>query len=245
MPDHPSKLLDTEPKPERVIIRPYPKVVVYYPTMIMAFLCAALAYFSGDADGNTAALAGRIFFLVFFFNTLTIAFDFTRAVFVAMCLLFALLVTLGFLVQSYDISIFKYLGVAFKWFDFSAKPTFFLGYGLAFVIIFVGVFVQTRFDYWEVKHNELLHHHGIAGDVERYPAPNLRMSKEITDVFEYFLLFSGRLVLYPKNSDRPIVLDHVVRINAMEKRVEKMLQTLQVRLEHQGPSAAPPPPPAG
>lgn len=238
--------MDTKPKAERVVIRSYPKVVVYYPTMIVAFLCAIwtfLAQDSGDFN-STPVIPGRVFILVFFFNTLTIAFDFTRIVFIAMVLAFALLITGFFLMESYDIQIFGAIKGVFSWFDLRAGAGFFGAFGVMFMFIFFGVFVQTRFNYWEVKHNELLHHHGIAGDVERFPAPNLRMSKEITDVFEYALLFSGRLVLYPATSDRPIILDHVVRINAMEKRVEKMLQTLQVSIEGKHHHAPPPPPPA-
>lgn len=247
MPDHPADVLDTAPKQERVIIRPYPKAVVYYPTMFVAFLCALWMWFQPNVsvmiDGVATPVAnqlpGRIFYLVFFFNTLTIAFDFTRVIFIATCLFFGLLVTFFFLMESWNIPVFEALGSFFRYFEITASPGFFLAFGLLFFVIFIGIFLQTRFNYWEVKHNELLHHHGIAGDVERYPAPNLRMSKEITDVFEYVLLFSGRLVLYPANSERPVVLDHVVRINSMEKRVEKMLQTLQVRFEGGGP------PPAG
>ena len=33
--------------------------------------------------------------------------------------------------------------------------------------------------------------------------------------------------------DEPIVLDNVVMISAMEKRIERMLQTLQVSIEGQ------------
>jgi hypothetical protein len=233
MAKHPAELLDTKPKEkhERVVIRSYPKVIVYYPTMIVAFLCALWASVSPGEGGEISQIPGRIFFLVFFFNTLTIAFDFTRIVFVAICLAFALMVTGLFLLESNNVAVFKSIAGALAWFDLRAGPGFFFAYGLMFVLIFIGVFFQTRFNYWEVKHNELLHHHGIAGDCDRFPAPNLRMSKEITDVFEYALLFSGRLVLFPATSERPIVLDHVVRINAMEKRIEKMLQTLQVHIE--------------
>lgn len=239
MPKHPADVLDTQDKPERVIIRSYPKVIVYYPTMVVAFLCAAWTAFSGDG-GAGAEQAGRLFFFVFFFNTLTIAFDFSRVVFVASCLFFGLLVTLAFLLETKQIPVFGAFKSAFEHFSMAAKPSFFAAYGICFVLIFIGVFIESRFNYWEVKHNEILHHHGIAGDVARYDARNLRMTKEITDVFEYVLLFSGRLVFEFDRNSRPIVLDHVVRINAMEKRIERMLQTLQVRVQSDGPSAPPP-----
>jgi hypothetical protein len=233
MPKHPADVLDTKPAQERVIIRSYPKVVVYYPTMLAAFLCALYTLFWPDAGGESSQLAGRVFFIMFFFNTLTIAFDFSRAAFFVLCLSLGLFLTLAYLAESKDIAVFDFLGRALGGIDLSAKPAFFVSYGAVFLLIFLGVYLQTRFNYWEIKHNELIHHHGVAGDSERYPAPNLRMSKEITDVFEYLLLFSGRLVLFPASAERPIVLDHVVRINAIEKRVETMLQTFQVSIQDQ------------
>ena len=33
------------------------------------------------------------------------------------------------------------------------------------------VLVQVRFDYWEVRGNELLHHHGFLANLERFPPP--------------------------------------------------------------------------
>ena len=54
--------------------------------------------------------------------------------------------------------------------------------------MFIIVLVVVRFDYWEVRPNELLHHHGFLADMERLAAPNLRMEKEINDVFEYLSL---------------------------------------------------------
>jgi len=235
--DHPAEILDTKPKPERVIIRPYPKAIVFYPTMLMAFI----AFFWQHAY-PASALPGQVFFLIFFFNVLTVAFDFTRVIFVATILSLALLVTLGFLADAkFESDVFAVIGRAFNWFNLKpADPSFFLAHGCVYLVIFIGVWLQTRFNYWEVKHNELLHHHGIAGDVERFPSPTLRMSKEITDVFEYALLLSGRLVLQPSGSERPIVLDNVVMINSMEKRIEKMLQTLQVSIEGQHKSHNPP-----
>ena len=42
-------------------------------------------------------------------------------------------------------------------------------------LIYLGVFISVQFDYWEVRPNELLHHHGILSDLERFSAPNLRI----------------------------------------------------------------------
>ena len=90
--------------------------------------------------------------------------------------------------------------------------------------------VSRRFDYWEVRGNELLHHHGVLSDLKRFSAPNLRIDKEINDVFEYLLLRSGRLILHPSQERRAIVLENVFFINQKEEKITKMLGALQVRV---------------
>jgi hypothetical protein len=98
--------------------------------------------------------------------------------------------------------------------------------------IYLCVLIAVRFDYWEVRPNELLHHHGFLSDLERFPAPNLRIEKEINDVFEYLLLRSGRLILQHHGGDRPIVLENVLFISKKEQQITRMLGALQVRVRH-------------
>jgi hypothetical protein len=56
----------------------------------------------------------------------------------------------------------------------------------------------------------------------------VRIDKEITDVFEYLLLQSGRLVLHISNERRVVVLDNVPFITRKEKALTRLLGTLQV-----------------
>jgi len=97
-------------------------------------------------------------------------------------------------------------------------------------LIYIGVLISVQFDYWEVRPNELLHHHGVLSDLERYSAPHLRIEKEITDVFEYFLLRGGRLILHPTQERRAIVLENVFFINSKETKITRMLGALQVQV---------------
>ena len=96
------------------------------------------------------------------------------------------------------------------------------------------MFVSIRFDYWEIRPNELLHHHGMLSNMERLAAPNLRIEKEINDVFEYFLLRSGRLILHPSDDRRAIILDNVPFIDRKEASVTQMLGALQVQIRKDG-----------
>jgi hypothetical protein len=58
----------------------------------------------------------------------------------------------------------------------------------------------------------------------------LRIDKEITDVFEYLLLRSGRLILHPSNERRAIVLENVFFINRREEDLTRLLGALQVQV---------------
>ena len=98
-------------------------------------------------------------------------------------------------------------------------------------IIYLLVFINTRFNYWEIQPNEILHHHGFMGDVHRYPTRGLRMKKEITDILEYILLRSGTLVMNPVGQERPIVLENVINLNKVEDKIQRLLGTLKVRID--------------
>ena len=111
-----------------------------------------------------------------------------------------------------------------------ANATFYFLFDGCLVLIYIGVVVNVQFDYWEVRPNELLHHHGLLSNLERFSAPNLRIDKEINDVFEYALLRSGRLILHPSNERRAIVLENVFFINRKEEQITRMLGALQVQV---------------
>ncbi len=115
-----------------------------------------------------------------------------------------------------------------------ANATFYWSFTGILGAMFLGVIVSTRFDWWEVRPNELLHHHGFLSNLERLSAPNLRIDKEINDVFEYMLLRSGRLILQASNERRAIILDNVPFIKEKEEAITRMLGALQVQVRPDG-----------
>jgi len=211
---------------ERVIIRPYPKAVFFYPTAVCALVCGALTM-SGGMNDRTI---GFIFMCVLLCNLSIIAFEFTRYVSVAVVLSVLVLVLLGVQLNE-RFELIGYLKSLYAKLHFQANAGFYFGLAGCFAIMFFGIFIDTRFDYWELRGNEVLHHHGFLGDVERFPAPSLRIKKEINDVFEYLLLMSGRLVIFPSGSERAIVLENVPRINVLEELITQRLHALQVKIE--------------
>lgn len=223
-------------KPERhrsVIIRSRPKIVFLYPTLLAALVSGLWTWWAMRAGvplDQVTLTPGRIFFWTFAINLACMAFDFTRGEFVALVLFFGVCI-LGTFMLDERFQFVAPVREALSHVKLVAHPHLYLLLGGALALTYAVMFVNGRFDYWELTHNELKHHRGLLGDIERYPAPNLRMTKEITDVFEYFLLGAGRLVLQPQGAARAITLENVLLVDRIEGQIQTMLSQLAVTIE--------------
>ncbi len=235
-----SKAPEKKDSVERTILRPYPKVVYFYLTWIVA-LVAGIVVAMYEVPITAAAIeSGQIetmrsvqefwtllFLLVFSFNLLVVAFQFGRLISVSMVFIALALLFLGL-----------WLGVLSNVFGFMknihprADAKFFLFVFAVFTVIYIFVFIQTRFNYWVVRRNELLHKHGFLGDVKRYHAQNVKIHKEIPDIFEFLLLRSGTIIIHPEGEDRAVVLDNIIGINRKEKEFKEILESYAVRIDN-------------
>ena len=223
----PDKIAEPKTTPEatHVIVRAYPKVVFFYMTWIVSVLCGMLQP-ENVLDRELSAQIGLLWLAVFTFNVLVISFEFSRIRSVALTFF-----TIAVLLAAY---VFGYLDSIFGFFadlQLVMNKTFYYCVGGLYSIIFLLVWINSRFSYWEIQPNEILHHHGFLGDVHRYPTRGLHMKKEITDVLEYVLLRSGTLVLIPLGEERPIVLQNVIGMNSVEDKIQRLLGTLKVRID--------------
>ena len=92
------------------------------------------------------------------------------------------------------------------------------------VLLIAGMLFMTRFDYWELTPNEFIHHHGLLGDVERFATNAMRFNKEITDIFEYFILRSATLHVTLPSQPKPITLDNVLFIGHVMNVANQILE---------------------
>ena len=153
------------------------------------------------------------------------SFDFSRVKSVA--LLFGLiaavlaLYNLGWLdaVMAFSNTQTVWMSTAF----YGLVSAFLLGVGILVVI-------NTRFNYYEVNHREILHHHGYLGDITRMPTQGLHLNKEIYDLIEFFLLGSGRLVFNTPGRREAIVIDNVMGVNGVEKKLKRLLSVMAVHV---------------
>jgi hypothetical protein len=220
--------------PESVIIRPWPKVVFLYPTFVIATIFFLLSLLGiGRAEGQVGSqVLGNTFMLVLLLNLLVFSFDFSRIKSITIVVTVVALV-LGVLWIDTKADLTGFLGRLFGSIDIQANTAFygFLSAGLGFLLLLV--FINTRFNYYEVNAREILHHHGYLGDIQRWSTEGLEMNKEINDVVEFLLMRSGRLIFRPATSKTAIVLDNVASVNQIEKDVNDLLSVVAVRVNQQ------------
>jgi len=216
---------------DEIIIRSWPKIIFLYPVMLAGFICGTIqSLTTGGIDSDFAYTAGMIFFVILCLNLLVFSFEFSRFKTLAIFGFFlALVFFLLYLNQRWEV--LRFLKDIFDHFRIRASTSLYISMGVYMALTLGAVFFTTRFNYWVIRSNEILHKEGFLGDVKRFPSPNLKMTKEISDVFEFLLLGSGKIVLYPASEKQAIVLDHVLRVNSSERAIQQLLSTLAVEVE--------------
>lgn len=221
-------------KRKRILLVPFPKFIFMYPTLIVAAIATVVMWLGGHdqvgPEDKIPVLMTGIFLAVLMANLFVIVFDFPRATSLTLVFLVATVVMGTWLLLLWRPDLAPAIGDLLKGIRPAANTTFFFCMTIAMSLMYAAVFISTRFNYWELSNNELLHHHGMLSDLKRYPAPNLRVDKEINDVFEYMLLGSGRLILHPSTEKRSIVLDNVLFVSSKEKQMTKMLGAIKVQI---------------
>ena len=225
---------DSKASPKKIYLVSYPKVMFLYPTFFATLICGFIMLCLGHAKlgqpNPTHEFVSLIFLGIFALNLVVITFDFPRTTSLTL-FFFVVMLAMGvfLLFKKYPDTI----GFTTSFFEalqpVANAPFYFLLASIMFMF-YLAILVAVQFDYWEVRPNELLHHHGFLSDLKRYAAPNLRIDKEINDVFEFMLLKSGRLIIHPSREPRAIVLENVFFINQKERQLTKMLGAVQVQV---------------
>jgi hypothetical protein len=211
----------------------YPKIVFLYPTFLAALVAAIyLSFARGGLDPAVRgpSTASILFLAVMSINLVVLGFDFPRTTSLTLFFLGAAVVMSLILLGEYYPGMLPRITAVLDKFRPLANASFYWSLTGVLAVIFAVAYVVVHFDYWEVRPNELLHHHGFLSNLERFSAPHLRIDKEINDVFEYLLLHSGRLILQPSNERRAIILDNGPFIKRKEEAITRMLGALQVQV---------------
>jgi hypothetical protein len=193
-----------------IIVRPLPKVIFFYPIWIVSMFFALFP--------EPGALSGQLWMGLFFFNLLVIAADFNEER--------SLIMGLTGVATVLALLYFDVLGSVGGWFA-NLQPvmnqTF---YALIFgglSLIYLLVWIRSRFDYWTFRPNEVVYRYGLFPKMKRYSTEDLRWDKEIPDVLERLLAGSGRIILTTPHERHPVIIEHVVRIGKIDDKIADLL----------------------
>jgi hypothetical protein len=203
-----------------IVVRPMPKVVFFYLTWLASLVMGIIAAAARD---SMPVHLGTVWFCIFAFNLLVISFDFTEVVSIAVILGIFVLVLAGLYFQF-----LPFIGEFFRSLELMMNPGFYFAMFGLFSIVYLFVFIRSRFEYWEFRNNEVLHKSGMFGEIKRYSTEDLRWFKEIPDVLERILLKSGRMVLTTPREPQPMVIEHVLGIESVDERIAELLGTKRV-----------------
>lgn len=219
----------TSTSDESVRLVAYPKIIFMWPTWLIALAAALFLSIFSHAEGARVVVAWT-FLVVLSINLVVLGFDFPRTTSLTLFFVGVTLVLGAVLLIIYMPNVLPAVTDWVQAIHPEANAPFYWIVSIALGAIFVLVLINRRFDYWEVRPNELLHHHGVLSDLERFPTRHMRVEKEINDIFEYMLLGSGRLILHPSGERKAIVLDNVPWISGKESEVTQLLGALQVQV---------------
>lgn len=198
----------------RVIVRPLPKVAFFYLTWIASLVCGMVASMQTEPSPGV----GLAWMGVFFFNLLVISFDFNEER--------SLVVFFAAVAAAFAAFYFGILGAFTGWLG-SLQPlmnsTFYFMVFTGFSLVFLAVWVRTRYDYWEFRPNEVVHRQGVFPKMKRFSTEDMRWDKSVPDLLERLLLGTGTIVLTTPHENHPIVLDHVMRIGKLDDQIANIL----------------------
>ena len=226
-----------ETPPASIYLVPYPKIILLYPILLAAVGAAITMHLLGGAGdqvpGRGAVMVAEIFLGITAVNLVILAFDFPRTTSLTL-FFFVVAIVMGFvLLVTFKPGVMPFLKDWLAQLHPAANATFYWGVAIVITGLYLAVFVSIRFDYGNPPQRTA----SSPRDVVEYGTScgaNLRIEKEINDVFEYFLLRSGRLILHPSDDRRAIILDNVPFIDRKEASMTRMLGALQVQIRKDG-----------
>jgi hypothetical protein len=214
---------------DRIIIRPWPKIVFLYPTFITALILWFVSALSVHGHEGSEGL-GNVFMLILFVNLMVFSFDFSRIKSITIVIaIIAVVAIIAWLNTKWQV--LAGLSSVFGGIDMRMNTQFFGFFAGFLAFIYLVVLINSRFNYFEINHLEILHHHGYLGDIKRLPTTGLQFDKEIYDMLEFLLLRSGRLILYPQGLRQAVVIDNVLSVNKVEEGIKELLSVMAVTVE--------------
>jgi hypothetical protein len=218
--------------PTKLTLREWPKMLFLWPAALAALVAGIGTLLTVDTP-TRGEFWGTLFLVIFAINLVIVTFEFPRSTSLTLVLAF---VALAWILVEINrrYNIIAPLAEFMESLELIAMPDFYFAVVAIYAVLLISMFIMTRFSYWEITNNELIHHKGLMQDVERFSTDGLQYSKQITDFFEYVIGRSGRLVMQTPAVEEPIVLDNVIGINRVANTLDRLLEAHRVVVSDDG-----------
>jgi hypothetical protein len=114
-----------------------------------------------------------------------------------------------------------------------ANAEFYFSIFVIWALLMLGGILYSRFHYVKIESNEVVVVGGVLDKRKRYSSMRMQYTKEICDVFEYYLplVRSGRLILRFPQEAEPVIIDHVMNVDKVIAKLDHVTATLQISPE--------------
>lgn len=215
-------------EPAPVILRDWPKIIMMWPTLVVALICGIIMAMYQNTSPPTGEFSGihyvgLVFLVVLAINLTLLLYDLNLRGFVIVALaIIALVLGLFLLNQQFEGRVWKSIGQALSvrvW----ANAAFYFMFSLVLLLNLGVAWLMTRFNYWKVENNEIIIHEGFMQEQERHPTAQARFKLVVEDIVEYGLLGSGKLVFYFGDSQTERELKTVLFVHRKAKALDELL----------------------
>ncbi len=209
-----------------VVLRDYSKAIFLYPL----FFSSIVLWILQLIYDKPVAGFGFFWLVVFFVNIIVMSFDVSSGKFFIMVLTIVLAIVLFIFLVLPSVQLTALQNFETVEFNIGMTANFYMTMTviLGFVLFFV--FLGANFDFWRIERNEIYHKKGLFVSADRYPTTGLQFKKEISDVFEFFLLRTGSVTLLLGKSDT-IHLGTVLNVDKKAKQLDFLLSDIKVEVD--------------
>lgn len=143
---------------------------------------------------------------------------------------FIIILALGLFILNIYYGILAGLFELFGGFVPLANAQFYFAIFVIWAVLMIAAIIYTRFHYVKIESNEVIVVGGMLDRRRRYSTMRMQYSKEVSDVFEYYLPFvrSGRLTIRFPNESEPIVINHVMQVDRVVAKLDRVASSLQI-----------------
>jgi hypothetical protein len=216
---------------ENIKLRSYPKAIFLWPIilytaiawLIQMLVSPYIAILTASELNNMLAL---VWLMTLFLSLLILSFEFRSLT----TFIIIIVITIGLLLGIF--LLLPVLGININEleiieFELYLPTEFYMTLTIMFLFIYLMIIIVNQFSYYKVERNEIYYKKSLFSGIVRFPTKNLRIKKEVTDVFEFFILRSGRITLLIGNVEIG-VLNNVLNVNKKVFEIDRLLSSIHV-----------------